>query len=217
MSNHPVVQSWSEVSSLLNMRRHVRSETGLLVSTVRNLFVVGEDFYRVLSLWYGYFSGIRVRGLTLDWVCMQVAHARLNKQGHRPLGRTQSAPLPLGHPMLTGGALTVVPPSNPSYEDYQHTTKHNLLKQVAHELRVSSTVRWHLLEKLSVNREWPAVTKVVYKISAVTALFSTNMIGRTPAFAFADWLGPKNRSGHVIQWPTLWVTTVSLQFGVQTS
>ncbi|XP_055680986.1 histone deacetylase 4 isoform X5 [Lutzomyia longipalpis] len=32
----------------------------------------------------------------------QVAHARLNKQGHRPLGRTQSAPLPLGHPMLTG-------------------------------------------------------------------------------------------------------------------
>lgn len=33
----------------------------------------------------------------------QVAHARLYKQGHpRPLGRTQSAPLPLGHPMLTG-------------------------------------------------------------------------------------------------------------------
>lgn len=32
----------------------------------------------------------------------QVAQARLYKQGHRPLGRTQSAPLPLGHPMLTG-------------------------------------------------------------------------------------------------------------------
>ncbi|KAG8237534.1 hypothetical protein J437_LFUL017464, partial [Ladona fulva] len=32
----------------------------------------------------------------------QVAHARLHKQGHRPLGRTQSAPLPLGHPMLQG-------------------------------------------------------------------------------------------------------------------
>ncbi|XP_075158631.1 histone deacetylase 4 isoform X2 [Haematobia irritans] len=32
----------------------------------------------------------------------QVAQAHLNKQGHRPLGRTQSAPLPLGHPMLTG-------------------------------------------------------------------------------------------------------------------
>lgn len=35
----------------------------------------------------------------------QVAHARLNKQGHRPLGRTQSAPLPLGHPMLTGAGI----------------------------------------------------------------------------------------------------------------
>lgn len=35
----------------------------------------------------------------------QVAHARLYKQGHpRPLGRTQSAPLPLGHPRLTGAA-----------------------------------------------------------------------------------------------------------------
>lgn len=38
----------------------------------------------------------------------QVANARLNKQGHRPLGRTQSAPLPLGHPMLTGsGPITI--------------------------------------------------------------------------------------------------------------
>lgn len=38
----------------------------------------------------------------------QVAHAHLNKQGHRPLGRTQSAPLPLGHPMLTGtGQLNI--------------------------------------------------------------------------------------------------------------
>ncbi|XP_031625009.1 histone deacetylase 4 isoform X4 [Contarinia nasturtii] len=34
----------------------------------------------------------------------QVALARLHKQGHRTLGRTQSAPLPLGHPMLTGAA-----------------------------------------------------------------------------------------------------------------
>lgn len=41
----------------------------------------------------------------------QVALARLHKQGHRPLGRTQSAPLPLGHPMLTGAgaaALSIV-------------------------------------------------------------------------------------------------------------
>lgn len=40
----------------------------------------------------------------------QVAQAHLNKQGHRPLGRTQSAPLPLGHPMLTGtGQLNITP------------------------------------------------------------------------------------------------------------
>lgn len=38
---------------------------------------------------------------------VQVAHARLNKQGHRPLGRTQSAPLPLGHPMLLTGAAAL--------------------------------------------------------------------------------------------------------------
>lgn len=37
----------------------------------------------------------------------QVALARLHKQGHRPLGRTQSAPLPLGHPMLTGAVLNI--------------------------------------------------------------------------------------------------------------
>lgn len=40
----------------------------------------------------------------------QVAQARLYKQGHRPLGRTQSAPLPLGHPMLTGAAGVPQPP-----------------------------------------------------------------------------------------------------------
>nr|CAD7575720.1 unnamed protein product [Timema californicum] len=63
----------------------------------------------------------------------QVAHARLNKQGHRPLGRTQSAPLPLGHPMLTG-ALAMVPTH---YEEYLEEKQalgqqqaHNLLKQV---------------------------------------------------------------------------------------
>lgn len=38
----------------------------------------------------------------------QVAHARLNKQGHRPLGRTQSAPLPLGHPKLTGASTVQI-------------------------------------------------------------------------------------------------------------
>lgn len=41
---------------------------------------------------------------------IQVAHARLNK---RPLGRTQSAPLPLGHPMLVGAG-------NPSDLPHHH-------------------------------------------------------------------------------------------------
>lgn len=63
----------------------------------------------------------------------QVARAHLNKQGHRPLGRTQSAPLPLGHPMLTGSGLSVVPhPGN--YDEYllqekQQSLQHSLLKQ----------------------------------------------------------------------------------------
>lgn len=57
---------------------------------------------------------------------LQVALARLTKQGHRPLGRTQSAPLPLGHPLLaTGHNLGV------HYEDCQQPlTAHNFLKQV---------------------------------------------------------------------------------------
>ncbi|KAK6619804.1 hypothetical protein RUM44_006203 [Polyplax serrata] len=53
----------------------------------------------------------------------QVAHARLTKHGHRPLGRTQSAPLPLGHPMLTHTVLSI-----PQRFDDQRA-QHNLLKQ----------------------------------------------------------------------------------------
>jgi len=60
---------------------------------------------------------------------IQVAHARLNKAGHRPLGRTQSAPLPLGHPMLNtslpGQQLSV------HYELPQPLTAQNYLKQVS--------------------------------------------------------------------------------------
>lgn len=62
----------------------------------------------------------------------QVAHARLNKAGHRPLGRTQSAPLPLVNPMLNSSI-----PSQQlgvHYEDYelplQQLNAHNYLKQV---------------------------------------------------------------------------------------
>ncbi|KAL0131123.1 hypothetical protein PUN28_002598 [Cardiocondyla obscurior] len=64
----------------------------------------------------------------------QVAHARLQKAGHhRPLGsRTQSAPLPLGHPMLQGGMIA----STTHYEEYlaekqlhDQQQAHNYLKQ----------------------------------------------------------------------------------------
>jgi histone deacetylase 4/5 len=37
----------------------------------------------------------------------QQQQQRLHKPGHRPLGRTQSAPLPLGHPMLTGTSINI--------------------------------------------------------------------------------------------------------------
>ncbi|KAG8311280.1 Histone deacetylase 7 [Homalodisca vitripennis] len=57
----------------------------------------------------------------------QVAHARLNKQGHRPLGRTQSAPLPLGHPMLAAG-IVLDPPPPPTHHP-AHLSTHNLLRQ----------------------------------------------------------------------------------------
>ncbi|XP_043264566.1 histone deacetylase 4 isoform X3 [Colletes gigas] len=64
----------------------------------------------------------------------QVAHARLQKAGHRPLGsRTQSAPLPLGHPMLQGGGM-IAPQTH--YEEYlaekqlhDQQQAHNYLKQ----------------------------------------------------------------------------------------
>ncbi|XP_076291494.1 histone deacetylase 4 isoform X16 [Lasioglossum baleicum] len=62
----------------------------------------------------------------------QVAHARLQKAGHRPLGRTQSAPLPLGHPMLQGGMMA----PQTHYEEYlaekqlhDQQQAHNYLKQ----------------------------------------------------------------------------------------
>lgn len=54
----------------------------------------------------------------------QVAQVHLHKQGHRPLGRTQSAPLPLGHPMLTGaGQLNV---AQTHYENSEVSKRGNL-------------------------------------------------------------------------------------------
>lgn len=62
----------------------------------------------------------------------QVAHARLNKQGHRPLGRTQSAPLPLGHPMLTGATILNIAQThyeNSDAERQAYEQQHMLLTQ----------------------------------------------------------------------------------------
>ncbi|KAL0267877.1 UNVERIFIED_CONTAM: hypothetical protein PYX00_010026 [Menopon gallinae] len=54
----------------------------------------------------------------------QVAHARLTKHGHRPLGRTQSAPLPLGHPVLTSHSVLSIP-----HRMEDQRMQHNFLKQ----------------------------------------------------------------------------------------
>lgn len=63
---------------------------------------------------------------------LQVAHARLNKAGHRPLGRTQSAPLPLGHPMLAGGTgAPLVIYENETGPTSVSSSQHSLLKQVS--------------------------------------------------------------------------------------
>lgn len=72
----------------------------------------------------------------------QVAHARLNKQGHRPLGRTQSAPLPLGHPMLTAGLVVDPPP--------HHQLTHNLLRQVSSLERVPRLYTRHFYKVNSI-------------------------------------------------------------------
>jgi len=65
-----------------------------------------------------------------------VAHAHLNK-GARPLGRTKSAPLPLGHPMLQGSHPSSLTMPTANYQEYlqekqlydQQQQQHNLLKQ----------------------------------------------------------------------------------------
>lgn len=65
-----------------------------------------------------------------------MAHAHLNK-GARPLGRTKSAPLPLGHPMLQGSHPSNLTMPTANYQEYlqekqlydQQQQQHNLLKQ----------------------------------------------------------------------------------------
>ncbi|XP_050531145.1 histone deacetylase 4 isoform X3 [Daktulosphaira vitifoliae] len=94
----------------------------------------------------------------------QVAHARLNKAGHRPLGRTQSAPLPLGHPMLNN--MTSGHHLGIHYEDYeplqQQISAHNYLKQQIRNTvltRVGS--RAHLATSTLINEDQEDDPKVI--------------------------------------------------------
>jgi histone deacetylase 4/5 len=64
----------------------------------------------------------------------QVAQARLQRSLQRPLGRTQSAPLPLGHPMLQPGAQGIIlsPQQSEQYfreKQLYEQQQRNLVKQ----------------------------------------------------------------------------------------
>lgn len=76
---------------------------------------------------------------------VQVAHARLYKQGHRPLGRTQSAPLPLGHPMLTQNSVLQVGQThyeNSEAERQAYEQQHLLLnKKIRHTVLTRSGIQ----------------------------------------------------------------------------
>ncbi|KAI4480596.1 hypothetical protein M0804_010149 [Polistes exclamans] len=75
----------------------------------------------------------------------QVAHTRLQKASHRPLGsRTQSAPLPLGHPMLQGGMMA--PPAH--YEEYLIEKQHQHDQQQAHNY-LKQQIRQTVLTRVS--------------------------------------------------------------------
>ncbi|XP_050438023.1 histone deacetylase 4 isoform X2 [Adelges cooleyi] len=93
----------------------------------------------------------------------QVAHARLNKAGHRPLGRTQSAPLPLGHPMLNN----IAPGQHLSvhYEDYeplQQLSAHNYLKQqIRNTVLTRAGSRAHLANNSFINEDQEDDAKVI--------------------------------------------------------
>ncbi|XP_055348339.1 histone deacetylase 4-like isoform X2 [Paramacrobiotus metropolitanus] len=56
----------------------------------------------------------------------QVAQARLNRTTPRPLSRTHSAPLPLGHPLLQAQSLLL---QQPEYKQLLEQHQHQLLKQ----------------------------------------------------------------------------------------
>lgn len=78
----------------------------------------------------------------------QAAQTRLQKPGHRPLGRTQSAPLPLGHPMLTGTAINIGQTHYENSEAERQAYEQQLLKQKIRQTALSrSNTREQLKEE----------------------------------------------------------------------
>lgn len=75
----------------------------------------------------------------------QVAQARLHKQGHRPLGRTQSAPLPLGHPMLQGTPINIGQTHYENSEAERQAYEQQMLK---HKIRQGALSRSNTREQL---------------------------------------------------------------------
>lgn len=86
----------------------------------------------------------------------QVAHARLNKQGHRPLGRTQSAPLPLGHPKLVGASnvqIDEVHYENSEAERQAMEQKRQYLAKKIRQTVLTKTNALHSSRELTVREE----------------------------------------------------------------
>lgn len=75
----------------------------------------------------------------------QVAQARLYKQIHRPLGRTQSAPLPLGHPMLTGSIPVNISPTH--YENSEAERQAGIMQQMINRINCNINCEPQLKEE----------------------------------------------------------------------
>lgn len=85
---------------------------------------------------------------------MTEAQARL-RSIQRPLGRTQSAPLPLGHPKLQGQAPTFLPHGHPGhqYDPKLAMEQHNLLKQQLRQTVLTRSVNKNHVENVAEETE----------------------------------------------------------------
>ena len=113
---------------------------------------------------------------------VQVAHARLNKQGHRPLGRTQSAPLPLGHPMLTGMSAHGYYENNDAAERQSYGQKHSLLTQKIRQTvltRSGGSREPQLKEEEDMDEVIDLTDKNRDQKSMITSTSTTSMISKS--------------------------------------